>query len=49
MFLCGITLVPLIEEVREEDVALVAPFYVDGDAFDGLEHQSTRLLALLME
>ena len=48
MFLYGITLVPLTEEVQEVDAALVAPFYVDGDAFDGLVQQITRLLALLL-
>ena len=36
MVLCGITLVPLAEELRAADPELLSPFYAYDAAFDGL-------------
>ena len=36
MVLCGITLVPLEEDLRAADPGLISHFYVDDTAFDGL-------------
>ena len=49
MVLCGITLVPLEEELRAADPGLLSPFYAEDAAFDGLERHSTQLLKLLMK
>ena len=35
MVLYGITLVPLVEELRAADLGLLSPFYADNAAFDG--------------
>ena len=49
MFLYGITLVPLSEELRAVDPGLLSPFYADDAAFGGLERRSAQLLKLLMK
>ena len=49
MVLCGITLVPLAENLRAADPGLLSPFYADDAAFDGLAQQSAQLLKLLMK
>ena len=49
MVLCGITLIPLVEELRAVDSGLLSPFYVDDAAFDGSARRSAQLLKLLMK
>ena len=49
MFLYGITLVPLAEDLRSADPGLLSPFYADNAAFNGLEQCSAQLLKLLMK
>ena len=49
MVLYGITLVPLVEELRAADPWLLSPFYADNTAFNGLERRSAQLLKLLMK
>ena len=49
MILCGITLLPLAEELRVEDPGLLSPFYVDDAAFDGSARRSAQILKLLMK
>ena len=39
MVLCGITLVPLTEELRDADPTILSPFYADDAAFDGSARQ----------
>ena len=39
MVLCGITLVPLEEELRDADPTILSPFYADDAAFDGSARQ----------
>ena len=49
MVLHGITLVPLVKELRAADPGFLSPFYAKNVVFDGLEQQSAQLLKLLME
>ena len=49
MFLYGITLIPLAEELRAADLGLLSTFYADDAAFDGLVRRSAQLLKLLMK
>ena len=49
MVLCGITLIPLAEELRAADPGILSPFYVDDAAFGGSERRSAQLLKLLMK
>ena len=48
MVLYGITLVPLVEELRAADPGLLSHFYANYVAFNGSERQSPHLLKLLM-
>ena len=48
MVLYGITLVPLVEELREMDPTLLSPFYDDDAAFNGLELWSAEQFRLMM-
>ena len=48
MFLFGITLVPLSEELFRSTLDLLGPFYVDDAAFDGPAERSARLRTLLL-
>ena len=47
--LYGITLIPLVKELRAADPGLLSLFYVDDAAFDGSERCSSQLLNLLMK
>ena len=49
MVLCGITLIPLEEELRVADPWLLSPFYADGAVFDGSARHSAQLLKLLLK
>ena len=49
MVLYGITLIPLVEELRATDPGLLSPFYADDAVFDGLVCRSAQLLKLLMK
>ena len=49
MVLCGITLVPLTEELRAADPGLLLPFYADDSAFAGSSRCSAPLVKLLMK
>ena len=46
--LYGITLAPLVEELRAADPGLLSPFYADDTAFDGSAQRSAQLLKLLI-
>ena len=49
MVLYGITLVLLIEDLRDADPTLHSPFYADDTAFDGSARRSTAQLKILMD
>ena len=49
MVLYGITLVPLVEELRAAYPGILSPFYADDTAFGGLARRSAQLLKLLMK
>ena len=49
MVLYGITLVPLVEELRAADPGLLSPLYADDAAFGGSARRSALLLKLLMK
>ena len=49
MVLYGITLVPLVEDLRYADPTLMSPFYANDAAFDGSSRRSTAQLRLLMD
>ena len=49
VFLYGITLVPLAEELRDADPTLLSPFYVNNVAFYGLVRWCAAQVLLLME
>ena len=49
MVLYGITIVLLVEELRDADPTLLSPFYADDAAFGGLDRWSTAQLHLLMD
>ena len=49
MFLNGITLFLLSEELRAIDPALMVPFYLDNTSFYGLVQNIVHLLTLLLE
>ena len=49
VFLYGIILVSLAEELQAEDPRILAPFFVDDTMFDGSAQRSAKLLKLLME
>ena len=49
MFLGGITLVPLVEDLRVAYPGLILPFYADDAGFGGSARQSAQLLKLLMK
>ena len=48
MVLYGITLVPLVEKLRDADSTLLSPLYAEYAAFDGSERQSVVQLRLFM-
>ena len=45
----GITLAPLIDELRAADPGLLSPFYADDAGFEGSARFSAQLLKLLMK
>ena len=47
--MCGITLVPLVEELMEENHTLLFSFYSNDVAFDGSARKSAAQLRLLMD
>ena len=49
MVLYGITLVPLAEEICEDDIRLINPFYKDDVDFDESIWWSAQILKLLLE
>ena len=49
MVLYGITLVPLVEELRDVDTTLLSPFYACFLAFDESVQSSASQLHLLMD
>ena len=49
MVLYGITLVPIVEELRDSDPNLLSTYYSDDATFDGSERRSAAQLHLLME
>ena len=49
MVLYSITLLPLVEETRSADLALLAPLSADNIVFYGLARSSVHLLTLLLE
>ena len=49
MILYGITLVPLVEELRDVDPTFLSSFYADEANFYGLTRRSTAQLQLLLE
>ena len=49
MVLYGITLAPLVEELRAADPGILSPFYADDAAFDDSAQRSAQLLKLLMK
>ena len=49
MVLYGITLIPLVEDLRAADPGLLSPFYADDAAFDGSARCSAQLLKMLMK
>ena len=49
MFLYGITLVPLVEELRDAAHTLLLLFYAEGAAFDGLTRRIAAQLRLLVD
>ena len=44
LVLNGITLVPLMEDLRDADTTLLPPFYENDRAFDGSERRSAAQL-----
>ena len=49
MVLYGITLVPLMEDLRDSDPTLLSPFNSNDAALDGSERRSAAQLRLLMD
>ena len=49
MVLYGISLVPLVEDIRYAYPTLLDPFYADDVAFDGSVRRSAAQLRLLMD
>ena len=49
MVLYGITLIPLVEELRVAGPGLLSPFYADDATFDGSARRSVQLLKLFMK
>ena len=49
MVLYGITLAPLVEELRNADPTLLSPFYANDTVFDGSFWRSAMKLRLLMD
>ena len=49
MFLYGITLFPLTEEMRDADPPLLSPFYDDDTASDGSARRGAAQLRLMMD
>ena len=49
MFLYGITLVPLVKELRTVVMDLLAPFYIDNTTSNGTTDRSTRLMTILLD
>ena len=47
MVLYGITLVPLVEDLRAADPGILSPFYADDADFDGSARRSAQLLKML--
>ena len=47
--LYGITLAPLVEELRAVDMGLLSSFYADDAVFNGSARRSAQLLKLLMK
>ena len=48
MVIYGITLVPLVEDLRNADPTLISSFYANDAAFEGLERRGTAQLKLLI-
>ena len=49
MVLYGVTLVPIVEELRDADPTLLSPFYANDASFDRLVRRSAAQLRLLMD
>ena len=49
MVLYRITLVPLAEDLGEEDPGIIYPFYADNAAFNGAVISNAQLFKLIME
>ena len=49
MVLCGITLVPLVEDLRDTDNDLLSSLYANDAAFDGSARRSAAKLRLLID
>ena len=49
MVLYGITLVPLVKELRGADSGLLSLFYMDNAVFDRLARRGAQILKLLLE
>ena len=49
MVLYGITIAPLVEELRDADPKILSPFYAYDAVFDGLARRSAAQLILLMD
>ena len=49
MVLYRITLVPLADELRAEDLGLLSPFYADDAVFDGSAQRSAHILNMLIK
>ena len=49
MVLYGITLVPLLEEIRDAYPTLLSPYYADDAAFDGSTRRNMKQIRLLMD
>ena len=47
--LYGITLVPLVEDLRDTDPNLLPPFYADDAVFDGLVRRIAAQMRLLVD
>ena len=48
MVLYGITLIPLVEELRVADLGLLSPFYMDNVEIDGSAQRRAQILNMLM-
>ena len=49
VILYGITLVPVAEELRAENLVMLSTFYANDAMFDGSSRQNSQILKLLMD